>query len=252
MDAFSEYLRNLLLGDIQNWVSSNYQRTLRSARRRIAPDVGSVAELRRLIVSGELEPDTEITLMCKPTLFAPFQRREFLTTIIGSHTSQRLGPPIVGGPHPAAAILAQFQNHWSPVAMMPPDDGITQVTLLETGSQVIGVQSLVPAFAPSLPTIPAVVPNSFLRHLNRDCNVTGILRMLDLAAFGEFDESAETFESLRQAGELFFLDLSNDYGVVNWHSSAPTAELWGGLYTSAHLQVKSGTLPVEPIVSVVI
>jgi hypothetical protein len=247
-EKFAGFLANQLYPDLKNWISSLAKRLVVPVKRTIAKSFSNPEELLSALKTKEVQEGHWITLECKPSTFGPFLRTHFIFPVIGSHTSMRLGPPIAGG-DPIMAMLGQITSHLKPVGLYPPiDDDLYQICLYPRDCPAYGMIGLLPEMNDIVPYIPAVCRAAHLTFSNMSCNVRGVIRQVSPDLLVEHGVPIEKWEELRQAGAIWFIDLADEYAEINPLGAAVTTEVWGGLYSSGHIEILDGQVLIAPLV----
>ncbi|MEQ8259218.1 MAG: hypothetical protein RH947_02885 [Alcanivorax sp.] len=247
-DNTASFLLQQLYPDVKNWLSTlaKYLRTpVKKANSKV---FNNPSDLLGALKANEVQADEWVTLECKPSTFGPYLRNHFISPIIGNHTGMRLGPQIQGG-HPIMALMGQVTSHLRPVGIYPPiEDDLYQFCLYPSDSPVFGMIGLLPGTDTMVEYMPAVCSGKHLPFSNMPCNVRGIVRQVDPKLLLDIGVPIEKYEELRQKGDVWFLDLAGDYAEVNPLGEAVTTEMWGGMYASGHMEIKSGEIQLQPLI----
>lgn len=240
-------LAGALYADLKAWmvsVAAGVNRVYDAAVRR---NFASPAELLHALGAGDLKDGQAVRVDCKVAPVGPFLSTHFLMPIVGSHTSMRLGPPLITK-NPIMGMLAQTTSHLMPVGLYPSiAAGIEQVTLYPPNSTACGFIGILPGVEAVVPTLTALVSTEFGASHYRPVQLTGRVRAIDALDLAEAGIVPEEFEGLRQAGRVWFLDATDGEAQVSeLHVENGIDELWGGLYASGHLEIESGSLEVVP------
>lgn len=243
-----KFLAQQLYPDIKNWIAT-CARTLKTPIKKAhAPHCTSLSSLLNALNTKQIYADTWVTLECKPSLFGPFLRRHFLPAVIGHHTSMRLGPPLVGD-NPFLAMMGQVTTHLKPVGLFPPiGDNMYQICLYPKDANVVGMIGVVPGVSELVEYIPAVASSKNTAFCGTPCRVQGIIRQVPAKLFTDIGVPVERWEECRQAGNIWFLDLSLEEAESEPLGDATAGEMWGAMYASGHLEIKEGHLALRAIV----
>jgi hypothetical protein len=233
-----------LYTDVKGWLVSLGQRVGRVTRSASLREFGSPADLLSTLQSGTVADGEWIRLKCKPSPFGRFLRTHFLTPIVGFNTELRLGPPIVGN-HPVMGFLAHATSHLCPVGLFPPvEQGVVQACLYPRDAEACGMIGLFPGVETIISYVPALLSERHTTMYGVPSWVTGIVRRIDSAAFVDTGYSAEDLEVIRQSGAIWFFDATHDESRSYPIEDATPTDLWGGLYASGHLEIRSGELSI--------
>jgi hypothetical protein len=165
-----------------------------------------------------------------------------MSPIIGHHTEMRRGPHIQSD-NPILGMFGQILSHLKPVGIYPPiDDDLYQICLYPSDAVVFGMIGLFPGLNKMVEYIPAVTSSKHLTFNNMPCVVQGIVRQVEPKLLTDIGAPIERWEELRQTGDIWFLDLTDDYSEVNPIDDGVTPEIWGGLYASGHIEIVNGEL----------
>lgn len=244
----SSFLTQQLYPDLKSWIPTLYRRYKVTLDKLRAPVFSSPDELLKALKASQVKPGSWVTLECKPSMFGPYLRNHFITPFVGHQTGMRLGPPLIAE-HPAMAIIGQATSHLKPVGMYPPiDDDLYQICLYPADSNTCGMIGIIPGIHELINHIPAVSNGKNLSFCGMACNVRGVVRQADPKLLVDIGIPIETFEELRQSGEIWFLDLTADEADVEPHSDTIVTEMWGGLYASGHIEIRDGQVGVDSLV----
>ena len=244
----ASFLAQQLYPDLKNWLASLAKFMRTPVKKATAKVFRTPASLLDALKKNEVQPDEWITLECKPSNFGPFLRSHFMSPIIGHHTGMRLGPQIQSA-HPYMGIVGQITSHLRPVGIYPAiDDDLYQICLYPSDAVAFGMMGLLPGTNKIIEYIPAVCSSKHLTFSNMPCNVRGIVRQVSPKLLTDIGIPIERWEELRQSGDIWFLDLTDDYAEVNPIGSATTTEIWGGLYASGHIEIANGALQIKPLI----
>lgn len=251
----NEQVGNLLTGqlytDAKAWIPTLWEKLKTPIKKSKAKHFESPSAVLDALKLNEIQPDTWITVECKPFLFGPFLRRHFLSPVIGSHTDMRLGPRVSSN-NPVLAIIGQATTHLKPVGLYPPiDDDLQQICLYPSVTDFCGMIGLLPGIGEFVEYLPAVASSRNLIHAGVACKVTGIIRQVPPKSVTDKGIPIESWEELRQKGSIWFLDLTNDYAECDPFEPVVTTEMWGAMYASGHLEIKSGELTIQSIVDAI-
>lgn len=242
-----KFLANQLYPDLKNWIPTLYKQISAPFKKAISPVYNSINELQIALKNNELEPNSWITLKCKPFTFGPFLRNHFLTPIIGLNTEMRLGPRISHN-NPIMAIFSQVTTHLKPVGLYPPiDNDLYQICLYPTDANICGAIGLLPKVNNLVTYLPALTNSKNLNFCGLNCRIKGILRQIDPKLLTDLNIPIEKYEELRQKGDTWFIDLSTSESEVDPYDATVT-EMWGGLYATGHIEILDGQLKLKPLV----
>lgn len=147
------------------------------------------------------------------------------------------------------AIMGQATSHLKPVGMYPPiDDDLYQICLYPADAAVCGMVGLIPGIDNLVEYLPAVANAKNLTFCGTSCNVRGIIRQIDPKLLTDIGMPVEKWEELRQAGNIWFIDLADEESEVEPHGEVVTTEMWGGLYASGHIEIRDGELQLKPLI----
>ena len=73
------------------------------------------------------------------------------------------------------------------------------------------------------------------------------MRQVDPQLLLDFGFKMEQYESLRQNGYIWFIDISQDETEISPLGDGTTTEMWGGLYASGHIEF-DGELQICPLI----
>lgn len=225
-----------IYSDLRDFVISNWSRMVAYARRSTARKFATLPELIEALEAGQVPPDTVVRFEGRPVSFGPTIRQPYMAPVVGTHTGQRLGPPIVS--HNAAlALLGQTLTHWAPVGFFPPPaDELVQGYVYPTDAQACGTLSMLP-FGPRIPYLPLLAHKRHLHRFDRASAITGTVRMLGPHDFQELKIDSAKYEVLRKSGNVWFLDLSGDESqALAGKQEDDGAQLWGALYACGHFE----------------
>lgn len=247
-DNTASFLSQQLYPDIKNWLSTLAKYLKTPVKKANSQVFKNPADLLCALKSNKVKADEWITLECKPSTFGPYLRNHFVSPIIGNHTGMRLGPRLQGD-HPVMAITAQFTSHLRPVGIYPPiDEDLYQLCLYPSESLIFGMIGFLQGIDRMVEYLPAVCSGKHLPFSNMACNVRGIIRQVDPKLLLDIGITIEKYEELRQQGDIWFLDLADDYAEINPLGEAVTTEMWGGMYASGHMEIKDGEIQLQPLV----
>lgn len=243
------FLAQQLYPDIKNWISTFYKFVKTPVKKATAPVFSNPGQLLDALKKNEIKADDWVTLQCKPSTFGPFLRKHFLSPIIGNRTDMRLGPPIQSNLHPAMGLIGQITSHLKPVGIYPPiEDDLYQICLYPADAEVFGMVGLLPGTDNLIEYIPAVCNGKHLTFSNVVSNVKGIIRQVSPKLLLDIGVPIEKWEELRQSGAIWFIDITDEYADIIPQGEVVTTEIWGGLYASGHMEIKSGELQIAPLV----
>lgn len=247
-EIITRFLTEQLYPDFKSWIA-NLARKLETPIKKVkAPVFTSPSDLINALKANHVKADSWVTLECKPMQFGPFLRNHFILPIIGHRSDMRLGPSLITN-HPGMAILGQATSHLRPVGIYPPiDDDLYQICLYPSDAAVCGMVGLIPGLGSLIEYFPAVSNARNLTFCGTSCNVRGIVRQVDPKLFTDIGIPVEKWEELRQSGNIWFLDLSDDQSEVEPHGEVITTEMWGGLYASGHIEIREGEFKLDPLV----
>jgi hypothetical protein len=124
----------------------------------------------------------------------------------------------------------------------PLDEGLSQACLYPSDSKTFGFIGLMPGVSNMVQYVPAILSSRHTPYCNMPCHVTGVIRLIDMHSLTNAGFSPEIYEEIRQSGNIWFLDATHEDSECNPLGEAVTTELWGGLYSSGHLEIVSGSL----------
>ncbi len=244
----ASFLAQQLYPDLKNWLASLAKSMRTPVKKANAKVFNNPSDLLDALKKNAVQADEWVTLECKPSNFGPFLRNHFMSPIIGHHTGMRLGPQIQGG-HPIMGMLGQITSHLRPVGIYPPiDDDLYQICLYPSDAVAFGMIGLLPGTDKMIEYIPAVTSSKHLTFNNMPCSVRGIVRQVSPKLLTDIGAPIERWEELRQSGDIWFIDLTDDYAEVNPLGDATTTEIWGGLYASGHMEIANGELHLKPLI----
>ena len=247
-DNTASFLAQQLYPDLKNWLATLAKALRVPVKKANAKVFSSPSELLNALKANDVQADEWVTLECKPSTFGPFLRNHFLSPFIGHHTGMRLGPQIQAE-HPIMGMMGQITSHLKPVGIYPPiDEDLYQICLYPTDAAVFGMIGILPGTDKMIEYLPAVCTSKHLSFSNMACNVTGIVRQVSPKSLSDIGAPIEKWEELRQSGDIWFLDVADDYSEVNPIGDAVTTEIWGGLYASGHIEIVDGELQLKPLV----
>lgn len=245
----ANFLTQQLYPDLKNWIATFAKFIKTPVKKSIAPVFKSPSQLLDALKRNKIKANEWVTLECKPSTFGPFLRNHFISPIIGHHTDMRLGPQILSNAHPLMGMMGQITSHLKPVGIYPPiDEDLYQMCLYPSDAEAFGMVGLMPGTENMVEYIPAVCSAQHLTFSNIPSNIRGIIRQVTPKLFTDTGLPIEQWEELRQSGKIWFIDLTEDYSEVNPHGDAVTAEIWGGLYASGHIEIMNGDLQLKPLV----
>lgn len=246
--SFADFLSGQLYPDLKNWIPSLFKQASTPIKKATAKCFKNPTELLNALKKKEVEEGHWISLECKPSTFGPFLRNHFISPFIGSSSDMRLGPQIESNNF-ILAMMGQVTSHLKPVGLYPPiGDDLYQICLYPSDSATYGMIGLLPEINELVQYIPAVCKSRHLTFSNMSCNVNGIVRQISPELLAGYGAPIEKWEELRQAGAIWFIDLSDNHSEINPHGQAVTTEVWGGLYASGHIEVLDGEVPVQPLI----
>jgi len=129
------------------------------------------------------------------------------------------------------------------------EPGIVQACLYPSNAQACGMLGLIPGVGDLVPYVPALLAERHSSQYGIPSWITGIVKRIDSSALAEAGFTTEDQEVIRQSGDIWFLDATNDDSRLYSIAESEPTQLWGGLYASGHLEVVSGSLAVASLVS---
>jgi hypothetical protein len=241
------FLREQLYPDIKNWIASLARALTVPVKKAKSPRFSSPALLLDALKANQVAVDSWITLECKPSTFGPFLRSHILSPIVGSSTDMRLGPALLAE-NPLMGVMAQATSHLKPVGLYPLiTETLSQLCLYPANTTACGFMGLFPGVNSLVEYVPAVTTPQKLSHCGSACNVQGIVRCATPAMLQDVGVPIETWEELRQAGTIWYLDLFSEGTTVTPEGEALVTELWGALYASGHIEFE-GQLQLKPLI----
>ena len=249
MDANTgKFIAQQLYPDLKTWIATFAKKLTTPVKKAKSPLFKTPSDILNALKANKLQPDGWVTIECKPFQFGPFLRNHFLSPIVGSRTDMRLGPPLASN-HPIMAIVGQVTSHLKPVGLYPPiDDDLYQICLYPSDSNICGMVGLMPGVNNLIEYIPAVTSAKNLTFSGVSCHAKGIVRQVSPKLLTDVGAPIEKWEELRQEGKIWFLDLSSEDSECTPLGEAVTTEMWGAMYASGHLEIKSGKLKLQSIV----
>lgn len=242
--AFVTALTKELYGDFKTLLVSAWQASRAFIASASLLRYESPVQVLDAAKRGEIVDGQTILLEAKPSPFGPFLRDHFVMPAVGPRLGMRRGPPIVHA-HPMIALAAQAMSHYRPVGLYPPaSEGVSQGCLYPSDAGTcgfIGVVNSMPGGSALSTHLPALFASRHTPYFNMPCHVKGVLRLLSEATFVDAGFPIEGYQSLRAAGEVWFLDVTGDESTCKPLGDAVTSELWGGLYASGHIEVTSSS-----------
>ncbi|WP_158283742.1 hypothetical protein [Haliea alexandrii] len=247
-DNTASFLSQQLYPDLKNWISTLAKKLRTPVKKANAKVFSSPPDLLTALKSNHLQADEWVTLTCKPSTFGPFLRNHFISPIIGHHTNMRLGPQVLSE-NPIMGILGQVTSHLKPVGIYPPiDDDLYQLCLYPSDAEAFGMIGMLPGMDKLVEYIPAVCSAKHLTFSNVPCNVRGIVRQVSPSMLLEIGVPIERWEEYRQSGDIWFIDIVDEYAEVSPLGEAVTTEIWGGLYASGHMEIADGSIQIQSLV----
>ncbi len=246
---FGKELARLLHDDFKPWLVSLGRWIRKKYRKATTPTYRSLDALLDALSHNLVKDGQRVTVECKPALVGRFLRHHFLSPMIGNNASSRLGPPIFGGPHWIFGLTAHITSHLSPVGLYPPlKEDVAQGCLYPSDAAACGFVGLFPPVQDIVKHLPALLAVRHTAYCNTPCRLTGQLRMLSAQALVDAGFNPEFHEEIRQAGEVWFFDATDDDSQCTPLRDAVAAPLWGGLYASGHIEIGTGELKVLRVV----
>jgi len=247
-DSVTNFLAQQLYPDLKNLVATLTNKLKTPVKKANAKVFKSPADLLSALKVNELKENQWVTLESKPSMFGPFLRNHFLSPIIGHNTEMRLGP-VIQSEESIMGMLGQMTTHLKPVGIYPLiDDDLYQICLYPSDAKAFGVIGLMPGIDRLINYMPAVCNSKHLTFCNMPCNIQGIVRQVSPKLLSNIGVPIEKYEELRQSGDIWFLDITDDYSEIVPTGDAITTEIWGGLYASGHIEVNDGELQLSPLI----
>ena len=242
------FLAQQLYPDLKTWVATLAKKLITPVKKAKASFFKTPSDILNALKANKLQPDSWVSLECKPFQFGPFLRNHFLSPLVGSRTDMRLGPPLASN-HPIMAIISQATSHLKPVGLYPPiDDDLYQICLYPSDSNICGMVGLMPGVDKLIEHMPAVASAKNLTFSGVSCYAKGIVRQVSPKLLTDIGAPIEKWEELRQEGNIWFLDLSIEDSECVPLGDVVTTEMWGAMYASGHLEIKSGELKLQSII----
>lgn len=240
-DKNMDYLTKLLYPDIKHLIIKLGKYLSSPIKRELSQVFQSPEELLDALKKNEVKDGDWITLSCIPSMYGPFLRNHILSPFYGSKSTMRKGPRIISADGNPTAFALDLISLLQPVGLYPRiDDNLYQINLYPIQSSVFGFIS--PLGNMTGTNIPAISNSHNLRHQNLDCTVRGIIRMITPELLSNIGLPIEKWDDLRASGDLWFLDLSDNYSSVSPSTEeAITTEMWGGLYANGRLEIQPGS-----------
>lgn len=243
-------LTKLVYNDVKHYLVSLGKSIKKPFRKVGIKKFNAPAELRQALQKHEIKDGDWIKIKCIPSPFGPYLRTHFLMPFIGHHTNLRLGPPLLS-PNPILGMMAQATSHLIPVGLYPSIDMNTQqACLYPIEGNVCGFIGILPGIRDLVTYTPALLATRHTMVFGVPCWITGIIRYVGASVFGVANLSPEDHEVVRQLGNVWFLDATDDESSCEPLEDAEPVELWGGIYASGHLEIKSGTLPIKSVIDI--
>lgn len=249
--AAAQELTRQIYTDVKSWLPTMWRWLRRKYPRATTDPYPAPAAVLDALKSGLLRDGDRVTIECKPAHFGPFLRDHFLSPLIGNHTTLRLGPPL-RSPNPFLGMMAQVTSQLTPVALFPPLTGnVSQACLYPSDATSCGFLGLLPGVNELVTYLPALLAARHTQFSNMPCRVSGEIRLITADVFVEAGFQPEMYEELRQSAAVWVLDATSDDSYCAPLADGVTAELWGGLYASGHLEIASGQLEVPKAVDAI-
>lgn len=242
-----KFLTDQLYPDVKSWVASLARFLSTPVKKANSPRLRSPNELLEALKLNHISVDSWVTLDCKPSAFGPFSRTHMISLIPGISTDMRLGPSITSS-NPIMGLMGQMTTNLKPVGLYPSvSENISQICLYPTDAKAFGFVGVMPGIENLVQYIPAIVTPQKMLHLGSASTVQGIVRCATPEMLREVGIPQETWEELRQAGSLWYLDLLSEGTTIAPHGEAVVPEMWGALYAMGHIEFE-GELKLRPLI----
>ncbi|MBY8386388.1 hypothetical protein KX721_20985 [Klebsiella quasipneumoniae] len=247
----TDFIIRQLYSDVKIWIPNLYQKLRIPGKKLNAQRFKSPEELLDKLKTGLVKDGDFVSVECKPSLFGPFLRYHMLSFINGFNCDMQLGP-VIESDDPDMEILIRSSSYLKPVGLFPSiDKEISQLTLYPSDATCCGFIGVMPEVRALVTSLPAIASQNKISLCGAPSIVIGIVRVVTPAMFQERGLPIELYESLRQAGDIWYLDVHSEGTEIKPAFDGVVTEMWGGVYASGHLEM-TGEIQLKPLIEGVI
>lgn len=236
--AATATLTRELWQDIKQFIPSLFGAIRKSAKALRRETLASPAHFLDELANGNINDGDVVTIAAKPSAFGPYLRNHLFSPMVGTFSSNRLGPSIESDIQPLAMIV-NTMTMLSPVGLYPKlaNDAI-QGCLYPSDASAFGFNSFLPlgGINSLIISVPSLFSPEYISHYHKPCHVTGVARLVDSATFESAGFSPEDHETVRQAGSFWIFDGAGEESDCVPLADGVITPMWGSLYACGHLE----------------